>query len=457
MGVALLARWRTLVGLAFALRLLLALTPGYGFDTRTFRAWGQTLATRPWAELYAREPSADHLPGDLVWHGVLARTFAAVDLSPSSSYAYAVALKLVPIAADAVLVALVWVLARRLVGAGDGVAAVQAARGGAVLMAWSPALIYTSARWGQWDSVSAVLLLGGLCCVWLGRRVWAAPAAVVLLTWAVLMKPPLLWAVLLGVGVWLWPLMASISLRRLAVGGVLAVLASAATTLALCLPFRVGVAPGLLSFGQPWTLVGRAGHAAALWPFTTMGADNVWMLLAGQPWDPPRDTGWPFVTGWVLLGIAVVVTLLGVRGWGRGAEPGRMVEDRMVEGRGGSSGLVGALPGSVVPACWAAAVGVYASFLVLTRAHERYVFPALVLLVVLAALCRLDRRVVWLALAASTLTAINVLQMDVLAAQPPSSWFLRSAPYLVVSLGHVVVWVLLVLLPWRRATPGRSG
>ena len=36
-----------------------------------------------------------------------------------------------------------------------------------------------------------------------------------------------------------------------------------------------------------------------------------------------------------------------------------------------------------MPACWAAAVGVYASFLVLTRAHERYVFPALVLMMTL--------------------------------------------------------------------------
>lgn len=329
---------------------------------------------------YAETPLIDHLPGDLWLLWAIARLYRAV--APEGSFGatgFLVLLKLVPALADAGIALLLYAIVRRFAGARAGLIAAAA-------FTFNPAIVFLSAVWGQWDAVSACLALAALWLLLRGNPEWSLPA----LTWAALIKPQF---------AALAPLFALAFLARYVLphanqarrpagrdapvappgrAARRAGVAIGAAILVLILvprPFDVGPPP----LPARWGLVERAVLALEKFPVTSAGAFNLWASpLAGEArwrggaWEggdglflrsdlQPWALGLSYRTWGTLLFAAAYLAILAAYWWSRGRGDGR----------------------ALVWACLAIA---YAAFVLPTRGHERYLFPAVVFAALAAAL-----------------------------------------------------------------------
>jgi hypothetical protein len=405
-----------LLGLALLVRLAVApFAYGFQYDMDTFGSWAQALVGHPFDEFYAVAPSPDHLPGDLYLHFGLASGFQAFGGENFHGEAYRYLLKVVPAMADILVAVLIWAFVRRRVNE-------ESARAGALLYAMNPATIFLSSIWGQWDVVSGLIMLAGLIIVWAFPSRWLF--AIPLLAWAVVIKPPLALLCVLG----LLPLLLRDLRRGTSVLGVLrerlvsllaAVVIGIGTVIALILPFDTGL-PGM---GTRWSLLERLDVAVELYPFTTLGAANIWMIPLGTP-DRKSDVAEAFLglsaQGWgnfLFLAALLFVGIVLVTRW-RTITPFKLVT-------------------------WAMVLANYAYFLLPTRSHERYMFPAVMLLILLAALCGIERRVTWLAVAVSATYFLNLL--GVYGVFPG---MLAPMMFVTLSLMNIALFVLVATFPF---------
>ncbi|HEV8228509.1 MAG TPA: phospholipid carrier-dependent glycosyltransferase, partial [Candidatus Limnocylindria bacterium] len=204
----------------------------------------------------------------------------------------------------------------------------------AALWSLSPGPIFAGPFWGQIDAVGSVPLFAALVAA--GRGRWATAGALAAL--AALVKPQFgIGVAVIGVAV----LIEGIRLRRWGPFARVAV-AGVVTALALGLPFRAG----------PAELLDMVRNAAGTYPYTSLFAFNVWSIV-GDFWKPDD--------AFVAIGAALlVVGLIGSCAplWER-------------------RDTAAFLAAGTLAAC--------AFYFLPTRAHERYLFPAFVLLLPLAA------------------------------------------------------------------------
>ena len=191
-------------------------------------------------------------------------------------------------------------------------------------------------------------------------------------------------------------------------------------------PFRVGLA---------WTpdggssLLDRVRYAADLHGFTTVGAANLWLVVDRSVIGPSDDVDrWLGLTA-AQIGVALFIVLA--------------VAVAAV--------CVRAFPASrrLESLLWASAATTYASCLVLTRVHERYYFPVLVLLLVWSALRAFDAisvRFFWL------FSALFVIDLIL-----PMGWtghddrvLHRPALLAAVGLLHIAFFVALLTIPMLK-------
>ena len=279
----------------------------------------------------------------------------------------------------------------------------HAGRGSAILAAglWSlsPAAIFAGPYWGQIDAVGSLPLLAALVAA--GRGRWATAGALAAL--AAMVKPQFgIGAVVIAGAVLIelirygrWQ-----PLGRVALAGVV-------TALALGAPFKAG----------PAELVDLVKKASETYPYTSLFAFNVWSIAADF-WQPDA----------AYVGIG---TLL----------------------------LVAGLLGSCVPLWWrrdtatflaAGTLAACAFYFLPTRAHERYLFPALVLLLPLAAV---RARLLWPYVAFSLGFAVTLYFAFTRYAQND----LKSPPWLESTLfsrtGQIVLALFMLgtagLVAWR--------
>lgn len=373
---------RTLILIAIiglALRLLATPLPGHKYDVRAFLSWSEWLARNPLSAFYATDHATppDHLPGDLLVFAGIGR--AALAIAPGFDFTswYAdLLMRLVPMLADIGLGILVYVFARRQTDARTALIA-------AAVVILNPGLFTTSAIWGQWDSFAALLLMGVLLLALGGRTVTIWP----LLTYLVLIKPQfVVFGILIIIylirqamsqtsdgrreatvfepsiakvstfgrwstqgrplrGVWTFGRLA----RDIVLGGVLSVLAF----IVVCFPFDVGFP---LQGGMQWSILDRVSFAVNRYDDITLGAQNTWSLFGkhlGNPDGAALVAGVTYVqAGRVLLAIGLVLAAILV-----------------LTLRPAEWALLGA--------SFVAAMSIYAFP---TRVHERYMMPALVLL-----------------------------------------------------------------------------
>ncbi|HEY3126753.1 MAG TPA: glycosyltransferase 87 family protein, partial [Candidatus Limnocylindria bacterium] len=214
----------------------------------------------------------------------------------------------------------------------------HAGRGSAVLAAglWSlsPAAIFAGPYWGQIDAVGSLPLFAALVAA--GRGRWATAGALAAL--AAMVKPQFgIGPLVIGGAV----LIELIQTRRWQPLG-RAALAGIVVTLALGAPFRAG----------PAELYDLVKKAAETYPYTSLFAFNVWSIV-GDFWRPDDAFLW---IGVLLFAAGAFGSLVPL--WRR-------------------RDTATLLAAGTLAAC--------AFYFLPTRAHERYLFPAFVLLLPLAA------------------------------------------------------------------------
>jgi len=329
-------RWLVAI-LAGGLLVRLALAPfgGFEFDLDTNRSWALALEANGPTDFYAAT-GARHLPGDLWMFWALGYAFELFAPGrPTQDYLF----KLVPILADVAVAGLLYAIGRTVAGGRAGLLA-------ASLYAFNPAPIFLASTWGQWDSVSAALLL---LAIWFSLRGWIV-AALPTLSWAALIKPQLALVGAIALVFVISRGSVSAPWRQVAAGGLLAV----ALVVALTLPFQAPPWPG------EQDLYDRVQYAADAHKEVTVGAFNLWRFWL----DPNQPTdlrvfalGAEYRTwGLALLALAIITVL---------ARVARQPNDRRL--------------------LWACSAAALAVFVLPTRIHERYALPAVALAAVLGA------------------------------------------------------------------------
>ncbi len=370
-GILLLA----IIALGLILRVFIAgvLVPhsGFGTDIGDFTAWAQRLAQVGPGGFYAQGQFQDYPPGYLyvLWAlGSIGHAFAplaGIDITGGL-------IKIPPILADAANAWLLYVIARRFLGrwvgddTGKWIGLVAA-----VLYLFNPGVIFDSAVWGQVDSVGTLAVLATIYALLRGWTEAAAAGAIL----ALLVKFQFAFMI---------PIVFLVGMKRHAFGrsadpdhdrspDLLRVLTSLAAGLGalvlLIVPF--GLTVWSPNAGDS-TLVGKFLEAASTYHGLTTNAFNLWM----NPWSAlanPLSAGglapsltWgddqqviatigSFSVTWQLVGVALFVAVALFAAW-------------VVVRRDDAVGiLVGILVVSV------------AFFVLPTRVHERYLFPALAL------------------------------------------------------------------------------
>lgn len=346
--------------IALAVRLPFLIFPGHGWDR-----WAEIVLQVGTWRFYDQTPDGvplDHLPGDLVILHLMAwPTSLLTGGDLTSGGIPALIYKLAPIASDLAIVVMTVLLARQYLEPAPG-----------RWLVWSiilnPALILDGVIWGQWDAFPLALTLGAIMLVVRGQLGWAAVA----LAWAVLSKP-MMAVVALPIAIYLlrsrptW-------LRDLA----RMALAALATFYALCLPYRVT----LTGIGESHSIWERLAVSFKEYDITSLGANNLWHSHwpFGQGVRISREV-WPGVTA-ETLGLALMVALTVIIGIYAAVHPQR------------ETGL------------WmGAALIQLASFMVMTRMHDRYLLPGAVLALIATALT--EPRLRWFGVVITLGSAMN--------------------------------------------------
>lgn len=407
---------------ALAARIAAALLiPGYDVDIGCFKAWADRMASVGPANFYSADYFCDYPPGYMLilWAvGGLSRLFGA----GVSEWM----VKLPPIVADLAMVALLYGTAKKYRLSS------KAALGIAILYAFNPLVFVTGAAWGQADALMTLLLF--LAVLWAVEGKWKAalPAYVA----AVLFKPQALMFGPLGLAAliahlssnWKSPKKRAAALKDLLIGLGLTVAAAAL----IALPF---------SIHQAWDwLIALYAKTMNSYAYVTVNSCNLYFLL-GKNWAGTDQSAGVVVP--LLVYLLAVLPLL-TAGIGRSRVlAGQFSEKRDNLRFGVLGGLAFALGAALLAlgrlnllsfANLGVAMIVYsvavvcalylfagdvqllpvfgAVLLILlfntgTMMHERYLFPAVALLV-LGYILKKDTRILWLAVDLSIAGLFNI-------------------------------------------------
>ena len=313
-----------LLSLSFLVRFLLFPTQGYANDLNTFAYWFNTAAEHGPRVFYEVVFEAvgwvDYPPFNiyLFWgFGSLAR---ALSLSGTSAMTYVI--KLLPNIFDAATSFLIFIFVRKRL---DFRVAIFAT----ALYAFNPAVIFNAAVWGQFDAIYTFFLVLSLMLALASKPEFSA----LTFTVGILTKPQ---------SVALLPLIAFLIFKKNGWRRLLtSILAGAATLFAVIIPFK---------WVNPITFLTNIYFGAyGGYEYTSVNAFNMWAL--GGLWVPDGNL---FILGWILFGAFTAFTLY-------------VLYKRF----NASSELV---------VLFSAFMLLFGFFMLPTRIHERYLFPALSIL-----------------------------------------------------------------------------
>ncbi len=367
----------------FVIRLLLLPSTGFHNDISAFEAWTLTLKDNPPWQFYGKTSFADYPPGYFIVLWVIGAVYGTlghlhlINVNDSSYFALRIMVKLPALAMDLVDGVLIYAIVRRY-------AREAVALGAAALFLFNPATIYTSAYWGQVDSVSWGFVLLAL---WLALRSSDDPelqtarltCAWLAMTFSILIKPQgaLVAVVLLAFA--FAPLDPEARARRVR---------ATACGLVASLILTLGVAALFHPTANIADLIGwlfdRYRIGSNVYAYNTVNAFNLYAIK--QPFWQPDTTALP------LAGIALGATWL----WGvvlviaaTGLIVARYLQERTDRAFLEASMLVA-----------------FAFFTLATRMHERYIFGAFLLAFPLLAF---GRRQLWTAVVLSITTLLNLI------------------------------------------------
>jgi Gpi18-like mannosyltransferase len=308
---------------AFIVRVLLFPLQGYQNDIATFSYWFNTAAEhgiRPFYTVVFQQAGwIDYPPFNvyIFWvFGSLAKAVSAYGISTPSI------VKLAPNLFDLGTAALIYIFVRKQLNFKQSLLATA-------LYAFNPAVIYNAAVWGQFDAIYTFFLVLSLILALKSKpKLSAAVFAIAILT-----KPQ---------SIALLPLVAYLIFRK---NGWKSLLVSvgvfAVTVFVVILPFE---------WSNPVTFLSNLYFGAySGYKYTSINAFNLWGLFG--LWQPDGNL---YILGWALFGVFAAFTLY--------------VLHKRFHVSGDLLGLFSAF------------MLFFAFFMLPTRIHERYLFPAISIL-----------------------------------------------------------------------------
>lgn len=317
---------------ALALRVALALcVQGFPNDYACFYSWACSAFDNGLSTFYDSGMFTDYPPGYIyvLWLvGALLRLFNA----GYQSHASFLIVKLPAIICDLAAALLLYRLARRRGGA-------RRAEYVAALYLFNPTVIFDSSVWGQVDGVMCLALLG--MCVLLSEKktipaYFAFAAGILLKPQMLVFTPVLIYGIIENV------ILEDFSWRRFWLN-LLCGLAAIGAMALLCVPF-----------GGPVKIISLYQSTMGSYPYATVNAYNFWALL-GKNWVSQDGTLlFMSYSSWGTLSIALTVALSAMFFFRARSKASRYYTT--------------------------AALIIVLVFLFSVRMHERYAFPALILL-----------------------------------------------------------------------------
>ena len=314
------------LGFSFLVRALLFPLQGYQNDMGTFSYWFNTAAengVRPFYTVVLRDVGwIDYPPFNvyIFWvFGSLAKALASYGVSLANF------VKLVPNLFDMAIAALIYFFVRKQLSFKLSLVA-------SALYAFNPAVIFNAAVWGQFDAIYTFFLVLSLMFAMDSKPKLSAAAFAL----GILTKPQ---------GIALAPLIAFLIYKKNGIKNLAySVGVVAATVFLVILPFE---------WTNPVTFLSNIYFGAyGGYAFTSVNAFNLWGMFGLWVSD-----GGLFVLGWALFGAFTVFTLYVLnKRWGA------------------SSGML---------VVFAAFMLFFSFFMLPTRIHERYLFPAISMLALL--------------------------------------------------------------------------
>lgn len=312
---------------SFLVRTLFFPLQGYPIDTNDFISWFGTAAQHGIRPFYAVAGFADYPPFNVYIFWIFGTLANALSISMATM------VKLVPNLFDLATVLLIYLFVRKQ-------ATFKVAIASAALYAFNPAVIYNTAVWGQFDAVYTFFLILSLVLALKSKPLPSAAAfAVGLLT-----KPQ---------GIALAPLVAFLIYKKNGLKSLLvSVLVFTATIFLVILPFQ---------WSNPITFLSKIYFGAyGGYAYTSINAFNLWGLYG--LWVPDGNF---FILGWALFGAFAVFVLYFLH-------KRFNVSDEFL-------GIFGAF------------MLFFAFFMLPTRIHERYLFPAISVLALMFPLIKKTR------------------------------------------------------------------
>lgn len=374
-----------LLAIAFMVRFAFFSNQGYAeVDTRDFMAWFQTAADYGPRTFYTRT-WCDYPPFNIYFFWVFGLLAKSLSLFGTSLFTYV--MKLPPNLFDMATSVLIFAFVRKRLDFKMALIATA-------LYAFNPAVIFNAAIWGQFDAIYTFFLVISLMLALASKPELSA----VTFTLGILTKPQ---------SIALLPLLALLIFMKKGWRRLLtSILAGAATIFAVIIPFE---------WSNPVTFLSNIYLGAyGGYEYTSINAFNMWAL--GGLWVPDGNL---FIVGWILFGAFTVFTLY------------------VLHKRFNVSGELLVL--------FSAFMLLFGFFMLPTRIHERYLFPAISILVLSVAFLK-KTRFLYVVLTAT----LFINQAYVLSFLNSADPFIKQGDLVVltVSLINLLVLLYVLVLMW---------
>ena len=314
-------------------------------DTLDFMSWFQTAADVGPRAFYSTVSWCDYPPFNVYFFWIFGLMAKGLGVFGSSLFTYV--MKLPPNLFDLATAFLIFAFVRKH-------SSFKWALVATALYTFNPAVIFNAAVWGQFDGIYTFFLVLSLFLVFNSKP----KLAVVAFMLGILTKPQ---------SIALAPLFFFLIWRKTDWKGILTtVLVAAATVFAVILPFE-------WTDGNPVTFLTKLYFGAySGYPFTTINAFNIWGF--GGMWG--QDTQVTFVLGWAMFAASAAFALF-------------LVHKRFDVNKEAAVLI-------------AAFLMFFAFFMLPTRIHERYLFPAMAVLALMFPFLK-KTRLLYVALTATCL------------------------------------------------------
>ena len=304
------------LAVSLAVRVLLFPLKGYSIDTNDFIAWFGTAAQHGIRPFYSVVGFADYPPFNVYIFWFFG------SLANTLGIGIANIVKWVPNLFDLATAILIYYFVRKQTS-------FKLAIMSTALYAFNPAVIFNTAIWGQYDAIYTFFLVLSLMLALRSKPKLSAAAFAV----AILTKPQ---------GIALAPLLIYLIFRKNGIKNLLvSVAVFAATVFVVILPFE---------WSNPVTFLSKIYFGAySGYQYTSINAFNLWGMFG--LWQPDGNL---FILGWAMFGVFAAFTVY------------------VLHKRFNASGELLVL--------FSAFMLFFAFFMLPTRIHERYLFPAISML-----------------------------------------------------------------------------